>query len=101
MLYPALTNFFHRRDDFFGARQDGFLEPFVVRHRHILLRNPHDRRVEFIEYFLLNPVGDFGANAAEGTVLLYNDNTMGLRHGLQECRKIERLDRAQIEHLWR
>ena len=94
----CLTNLFHGGDDFFGAWEDSVLKAFVVGHRHVFLRDTHDRRVECVENLPLNSVGDFRAYPAERTILFRNHDAMRFRDGLKNRQPIERLDRTQIDH---
>src|SRR5262249_54573288 len=94
-----LTDFFHRSDDLFRARQDCFFQRLVVMHSHFFLRNAHDRSIELVEDFFLNAKADFGADSAKWAVLLCNHHSMSLAHGFENRWQIQRLDRTQIEHL--
>src|SRR5438105_4191066 len=97
----GVANFFYSGHQLVGIWQNEFLKPLVVRHRHILLRNAHDRRVELIKNVFLNSVTNFRTDATERAILFDNHNVMRFRDGVEDHFLIQRFDRTKIDDLGR
>src|SRR5215212_9624936 len=89
-LGSGVTNLLHGSDQLLHAWEHSFLEPLIVWHRHVFLRNPKNRGIELIEHFLLDPIRDFRPHPAKGTVLFDDHNPMRFAYRTQDRFQIQR-----------
>src|SRR5229473_6422554 len=93
-LHQAFGSLYYIR----RARQRGALEARVVRHRRVERCDTLDRCVQMIERGFVDLRGDLRSGAASAPALVDYDRLAGLLHRSDYRIKVERIERAQIDH---
>src|ERR1041384_4753738 len=88
-----------RRHDLFGRSLRGSLEHLVVWHRNIGLGHALHGRIEIVERIPLDEIDHLRTDAGVGPAFFDHHRAVGLLHGIEDRRFIERPERPQIEHL--
>src|SRR5262249_30148295 len=79
--------------------QEEMLERRRERDRRIEPRDANDRSVKILKGFFVDDGGDLAGKTTGLGVLVEKNDFVGLLHGLNDGRAIERRERAQVENL--